>query len=231
VKRTTGCLLDDQHYDFVIKGETVDVLKPDGSLLLALRPRAIPQAALNLAFPALIRAAKPTNMRPVAAGGAEKFRSGTVGYLNGETTAFARNDPKGWRAIEPLVRSVARVFKDQRPIEYQTLVEAAQRAQQNLLAGTAFTTVQVNRNARMAVHPDDGNLPGALGAMTVIRDGDYSGGVLVFPKFRVAVDLHSGDCLIADNQEAHGNTAIVGIDGEFERVSIVCYFHYSNLPS
>jgi hypothetical protein len=65
--------------------------------------------------------------------------------------------------------------------------------------------------------------------MTVIRSGDYSGGLLVFPRYRAAVDLHNGDVLICDNLETHGNTGIVSDD--FERLSIVAYFNESNLSA
>jgi hypothetical protein len=82
----------------------------------------------------------------------------------------------------------------------------------------------------MAVHKDKGNLKEGYSVMTVLRSGDYSGGLLVFPKYRVAVDLHDGDCLICDNGEAHGNTAIVG-EERWERISIVCYFSATNFPS
>ena len=52
----------------------------------------------------------------------------------------------------------------------------------------------------------------------------------MFPKYRIAVDLRGRDVLIADNTEAHGNTAIVGVSGPFERVSVITYFHEKNLP-
>ena len=83
----------------------------------------------------------------------------------------------------------------------------------------------------MAVHADEGNLEGGYGVMTVIRAGAYTGGLLVFPKFGVAVHLDSCDVLVCDNREAHGNTAIVGADGEYERVSVVAYYHASNLTN
>jgi hypothetical protein len=75
----------------------------------------------------------------------------------------------------------------------------------------------------MGYHHDDGNIPGALGVLTVA--GEFTGGLLVFPKFRVAVNLRPGDVLIADNRELHGNTPITG-----NRLSIVCYAHSSNVP-
>jgi hypothetical protein len=57
---------------------------------------------------------------------------------------------------------------------------------------------------------------------------------LVFPEFRVAVDMHDGDVLLMDAHEWHGNTRIVCACGDepngacavcgAERISIVSYY-------
>jgi hypothetical protein len=81
----------------------------------------------------------------------------------------------------------------------------------------------------MGYHQDDGNLAGSYSAMTVISAGNYTGGLLVFPRWRVAVDVRVKDVLIADTgREPHGNTEIVPVNGYFCRVSVVAYFHGSN---
>jgi hypothetical protein len=215
--------------DKVFAGESADVEKPDGSLLFALRPGALVADAARFAWPALLRAAKPTNNRPGAAGGADEFRSGIVGFYKRRPTAFTRNDRRGWWDILPLVRELAIVFQRERPDEFAVLASAAEAIPKLLFPDTPFTTLTVNRNARTAVHPDDGNLKGGYGVLSAIRAGEYTGGLLVFPSFRVAVDLETCDVLIADNRMPHGNTALVGTPGEFERVSVVAYFHSSNL--
>jgi hypothetical protein len=226
-------------------------LKPDGSLLFALRPRTIAWDLCEKAYPALLGCARPTTKRRVAAGGQDPFHSGTIGHLNGKLTYATPRPPffygnmqfhngkiystsnhsvfDDYRNIWLLLRSMAHVFDHACPDQYRVLKEAAARTPREWLWPlTAFTSATVNRNARMAVHKDDGNLPGAYGAMTVMYAGDSTGGLLVFPKYRVAVDLYNTDCLIADNQEAHGNTAMEGEEG-FERVSVIAYFHSSNL--
>jgi hypothetical protein len=227
VEQAIGTFLDERHYDTVYSGEVIDVFKPNGKLLFALRPRTIKSAAINLAYPALLRAAKVTNMRPVAAGGQANFCSGTIGYLNGEMTYATTSDPKGFSRIRPLLVNIDRAFAEHCSTHYARLTEAANQTTKRIIP-TVFTSAAVNRNARMAIHRDEKNLAGALGAMTVIRAGDFSGGLLVFPKYRVAVDLQHGDRLIADNQEAHGNTSVLGDPG-FTRISVVAYLHSSNL--
>jgi hypothetical protein len=231
VKSAIGATLDERHFDpeYRIAGRAVDVLKPDGTLLLALRPGSVPWAARDEpTWDALLRAAKPTNYRTTAAGGAEQLFSGAVGYLHGEPRAFTRDDP-GWRDVLPLLRFLDRAFREECPEQYAVLREAAEQAgRRGFIRDTSFTTATVNHwspqhNARMAVHADSGNLPGGYAAMTVLRAGEYEGGLLVIPKYRVAVDLRDGDVLIVDNHEAHGNTDIVG--EEYERVSVVAYVH------
>lgn len=226
----------DAGYDHVFASERVDVLKPNGSLLFALLPRALSADAARLAWPALLRAAKHTNNRPGAAGGAMKFNSGVVGFYKGDPTAFTRKDRKGWWDVQPMVRELAAAFRRERPREYAIPKAAADRVPALVIPGTPFSTLTVNRsssgggrNARTAVHRDDGNLDNGYGVLTAIRAGSYSGGLLVFPHFRVAVGLNTCDVLIADNREAHGNTAIRSA-GEYERVSVVAYFHAGNLP-
>jgi hypothetical protein len=217
----------DACYDDVFSGEPVDVEKPDGSLLFALRPRALPAIVATQAWDALWKAAKVTNNRPGAAGGAAKFRSGIVGFYERAPTAFTRTDRNGWWSLVALARELATVFRRERPTEYAKLEAAAEQAPGLLIDGTSFTTLTVNRNARTALHHDDGNLRGACGVLTAVPSGDYSGGRLVFPKYRAAVEIGACDVVIADNTELHGNTAIVGPG---YRVTVVAYFNASNLP-
>jgi hypothetical protein len=226
VARALATLPDARHYDAVYSGEAVDVLKPDGALLFALRPRAVPYVVAKLAFRALERAAQPTNRRPAAAGGAAKFRSGTVGALDGRPVAFTRR--YGWGRIGPLFGQLDEAFAGARPAEYAVLRRAARRTpKERLIPGTVFTSAAVNLDARCAIHPDAGNLPGGYAAMTVLDGGDYSGGLLVFPRYRAAVEIRFLDLLICDNAEPHGNTEIVGAG----RFSVVAYYHASNLPA
>jgi hypothetical protein len=56
-----------------------------------------------------------------------------------------------------------------------------------------------------------------------LRRGTYTGGVLVFPRLRVAVDLQDRDLILMDAHEWHGNTAIAGLP-DAERISVVSYY-------
>jgi hypothetical protein len=116
-----------------------------------------------------------------------------------------------YRRLCPKQFAVQKSFIDRTPKEW-------------VISGTVFTTITVNRNFRTAVHKDKGDLPDGFGIMTVLRRGYYSGGHLVFPKYRVAVDMGDRDLLLADVHEWHGNTPIQFHTSDAERISVVMYY-------
>jgi hypothetical protein len=228
-----GEFVDEHSALELFSGEAVDVYTPNGPLLLAPRPGTIRWSAIQYAWDDLLRAAQETTHRTVAAGGQEPFYSKMIGYKDGELTAITKSIGRGYRRIQTLLRNMAEVFALHRPKEYDLLRRVAKETPKVIIPGTeVFTSATINRwspehRTRMAVHRDDGNLPGALGVMTVIRVGKFKGGLTVWPKYRAAVELFNGDCLICDNQEAHGNTD-VSADGDWERISVVGFYHDSN---
>jgi hypothetical protein len=241
--------LDWRHYDTLLAGEDVDVYKPDGTPLLLLRHRALKEEVCRRAYPALRHAARPTQNRGVAAGGGRSPRrkrdgsqsktayapgveSGIIGYFDRtarepycRTTAFTWEEVHEWRAAQPFIAAVNGVFAQAMPARHAAQMRAVRATRPEwVIGGTAFTTVTVNRNYRSATHKDKGDLPAGFGVLSVLRAGEYEGGHLVFPQYRVAVDLHPRDVLMADVHEWHGNTALVGEEGRYERISCVFYY-------
>jgi hypothetical protein len=235
--------------DLLIRGEDVDVFRPDGSLLLALRHQAVPENVCRPAWLPLVRAAVPSHNRGSAAGGrfypskqdgtisktleSVPVLSGIIGYFDRtpprfkgcRTTAYARDDVEGWADVQPLLRAVNGVFQAGCPERYAAQLAVVRETNPWwIIPGTAFTTVTVNRNFQTAVHKDDGDLREGFGVMAVLSEGSYDGGYLCFPRYRVAVDVRDRDVLLADVHEYHGNTPLVGIEGEYDRISVVCYF-------
>lgn len=151
--------------------------------------------------------------------------SGVAGYYQCRTTAYTTHDVQGWYDILPFISAANAVFRRGLPIRYAAQMEAVrQTPPQLVIPGTAFTTVTVNRNFQTVVHKDKRDLKAGFGVMSVIRAGHYEGGYLVLPKYRIAVDMQSTDVLLADVHEWHGNTAIIGREGEFDRISTVFYY-------
>lgn len=150
------------------------------------------------------------------------------------TAWTGRNLPQ-WEQLIPLLQAVAekqRQYVNDRAMAQQAVADSADPAW--VVPGTPFSTITVNNTYPTGVHTDKGDLDAGFSAIAVIRRGSYTGGHLVFPEYRVAVDMYHGDLLLMDAHQWHGNTALVCACGRepngacsecgTERISIVSYF-------
>lgn len=87
-----------------------------------------------------------------------------------------------------------------------------------------FTTLTVNQYYETTYHRDIGDYKPGLGVLSVLRSGEYPGGLLVFLGLDVAVDIGSRDVLLCDVHEVHGKTRLIGKKGTFTRLSTVLYY-------
>jgi hypothetical protein len=157
-------------------------------------------------------------------------RSGVIGYFDRQDrfpycrmTAYTMDKYPQYAKALPFVRTVDSLFAQIVPDRYFVQRSLADATSADFhIEGTAFTTVTVNRNFRTAIHKDVGDLQEGFGVIAALEAGSYTGGFLVFPKHRVAVDLRTTGVLCADFHEWHGNTAILG--AHYERVSCVFYY-------
>jgi len=140
-------------------------------------------------------------------------------------TAFNLNNPKGFLDIIPYIQAADRVFAKNVPDRYANQLSAVHKTKANwVIHRTAFTTMTVNKNWQTKVHIDAGDLKEGFGIMAALRAGHYDGCYLVFPAFRIAVDMQTAGLLMADVHELHGNTPLIGVKGFYERVSIILYY-------
>lgn len=140
-------------------------------------------------------------------------------------TAFNSTDPIGWSKVLPFLQSCAIEFKRAAPERYQIQQEVCDKTNQDwIIKGTNFTTITVNQNWSTACHRDVGDLKEGLSCITALRGGVYKGANLVFPHYRVAVNLDTCDLLMFDSHHIHGNTPLIGKVGGFKRVSLVLYY-------
>ena len=159
--------------------------------------------------------------------------SGIAGWFDrypripyGRATAYTQNSYDKFKMGFPFLQSLDRGFRELLPKRW-----AAQRAAADkidpafLVPETVFTTITVNKTFRTACHRDAGDFSDGLSNLLVLsNNGNYSGGYLVFPQIRVAVNVRPGDLLLVNNHEViHGNTPIVLNDEQAERISLVCY--------
>ena len=129
------------------------------------------------------------------------------------------------RPCLPFFQKIDEVFRTYASERWAAQMERVKITPPNyILDGTSFTTATINRNFQTAVHKDNGDLEAGFGVITCLTAGHFTGGLLVFPKYRVAVRFGTQDALLCDVHEWHANTPIVGVEGEYERLSCVLYF-------
>jgi hypothetical protein len=160
--------------------------------------------------------------------------SGVYRYCR--TTEWTGNHLPEWESIAPLFRVIARHFEERVTERYNVQMEHVRKTEEGwVVPGTPFSTITVNNSYPTGVHKDDGDLVDGFSTIACIRRGEYEGGVLVFPQYRVGVDLQDGDLLLMDAHQWHGNTRMMCACGErivnrfcsfcgAERISIVSYY-------
>lgn len=159
--------------------------------------------------------------------------SGVAGWFDrypripyGRATAYTARNPSKFATAYPFLQTLSNAFKDLLPWRYNNQLEAANKIDSRFVVpDTPFTTITVNKTFRTAAHYDAGDLTSGLSnLLTLSNDGKYTGGYLIAPEYRIAVNVRPGDLLLINNHEVmHANTPIVCEEGS-ERISLVCYF-------
>lgn len=171
---------------------------------------------------------------------AQSVMSGIAGFYDrypripyGRETSYTEKNFDQYTGCYPFMRKLSTKFAELLPERYGKQVKQANKLDDRFrVAGkdTPFTTITVNKNFRTAAHRDAGDLTEGFSNLSVIaKDKVWSGGYLVLPEFRVAVNIRPGDLLLINNHEGiHGNTPLLPPEGkaieDMERISLVCYF-------
>jgi hypothetical protein len=160
--------------------------------------------------------------------------SGVAGWFDrypripfGRATSYTRDNFDKFKMSYPFLQHLSKAFKEMMPWRYNNQMEAAKKIDPAFLVPeTPFTTITVNKTFRTAAHFDAGDLHTGLSNLLVLsNNGNYKGGYLIAPEYRVAVNVRPGDLLLINNHEVmHGNAPIEMLDDEAERISLVCYF-------
>ena len=159
--------------------------------------------------------------------------SGIAGWFDrypripyGRATAYTQFHYDKFKLSFPFLQSLDRGFKELLPTRHAAQREAADKIDPAFLVPeTVFTTITVNKTFRTAAHRDAGDFSNGLSNLLVLsNNGNYTGGYLILPEVRIAVNVRPGDLLLVNNHEyIHGNTPIVTHDEVAERISLVCY--------
>lgn len=219
------------------------VRKPDGALLCIYLPGAIEPALLDAARPMLSTLKRDNGNRGKAAA-TKRLRtsagvrtktvpvpSDVLGALDPSgqrrfcrLTGWTGRETEGFLALFPIFQAIAGHFAQWVPDRYAAQMAQVQASHPDwIIPGTPFSTITVNKSYPTGVHTDKGDLHEGFSTITVARFGDYTGGHLLFPEYRVGVDLGHGDLLLMDAHEWHGNTRLDLAPGA-DRFSIVCYY-------
>lgn len=240
--------------DVILTGPA-KVLSPEGKILCVYLPKSISPELRETVYPTLhsLRNSYTSN-RGNASGsqrvqGASKRsyalavdsaiigsfdRTGPKQYCR--LTAWTGRETEKWTGLFPLFHRVAELFEQHVPERFAVQSrEARKAAPEWVIPGTPFSTITVNTTYATGVHVDKGDLEDGFSTLVVFRDGEFKGGMLCFPEYRLAVDMQDCDLLLMDAHAWHGNTEFDPVpkrkvngqlDGDpgFERVSVVSYF-------
>lgn len=254
-----GRIVTPGDFNMVLTG-AARLRRPDGGVLAVYLPGVLAEVMAE-AYPILHTIRTPTDNRGLAAGtpriqrGDQKrtrtrrIASSTIGAVDPgpsvsrasgrlpvcRLTAWTGQHLPEWLELQPVFQAIARQFEAHVPDRYQVQLAAARATPPEwVIPDTPFTTVTVNNTYSTGVHQDAGDLEAGFSTLAVARRGAYTGGQLVLPRYRVAVEMSDGDLLLFDAHEWHGNAAMhcphqadplakLCPEG-CERISLVAYF-------
>lgn len=213
-----------------------------GRLLCCVARKVIPRDLCDLAVACFKHAGEMVSTnRGVAAGLPHRTRkngfergvpvhSSIAGYIDStrhdrpcRLTAFSREHFDEYTRGLAFVREVNRCFARYVPEAYlRQYSEAEKTGSEFHIVGTAFSTVTVNKDFRTALHRDAGDFKPGMGNLVVCADGIH-GGLLLFPRYKLAVQAETGDYMAIDVHEPHCNSPITKLREDGYRMSFVLY--------
>ncbi len=149
-------------------------------------------------------------------------RYGMLGYLDASPdkschkTPLTKNHPKMLDRNKTLIELADKLYRQYLRKTYAIQRAEVEKAPYFRLWLTVFSTIYIAKNFRTAYHMDHGNLRGVMTALLAL--GNFTGGELVLPRWRIAFALKPGDLLFFDPQQLHGNLSFEG-----ERLSAAFY--------
>jgi hypothetical protein len=144
----------------------------------------------------------------------EGVRQGMLGYVDAtpdapcHKTRLTEKRPELLHQNKKLIKRVNRLYAQYLPKLHATQWAEVQDRPCWRLWDTVFTTVYFVKQLRCGYHRDSGNLHGVMSV--IMPMGKFTGGYLVFPRFRFAVAYRPGDLLFLNPQQLHGNLPFKG---------------------
>ena len=109
--------------------------------------------------------------------------------------------------MRPLALEADGIFQQELPTEYAAQVAAITGAGKYRITDS-ISTINLNRDWQTAYHRDANDLPDGWAIIFVA--GEYAGGDLIVPRYRLRFELRPGTLLFFKPHEVHGNLAVSG---------------------
>ena len=213
----------------------------DDSLLAVLRRGMIDRSLTDLATQKYLMVGKKVSSNRGHAAGLKTrnkthkhyekgvdSNSGIMGFIDNTSlsrpcrmTQFTKQHFKQFTEGVPFIQRIDSCFEEILPNAHERQMREAVKTEYHI-EGTAFSTITVNYNFRTALHKDSGDFRHGFGNLVVCSQG-IEGGLLLFPRYKVAIEMFTGDFLAMDVHEYHCNSPILPIDENGYRLSFVCY--------
>lgn len=164
----------------------------------------------------------PPHLAPLSSIGGYIDRQSRVPYAH--ATMLCRDHPDKWMKMQPYIKSIDEIFKHHAPRYHEIQRAVAKEIPRDWVIGnTAFTTITMNKNFSINYHTDKNDLMEGLGVMACLFLGEFNGGELVIPRYRIALDLKHKDVVLFNVHEIHGVVPLSGAWGRFNRITVVNY--------
>lgn len=249
LKAKVGNVMPDEDVSVHLTGPTF-LRKANGDPLMIYLPKAIPEELAEVARP-ILRTVKATSTnrkqagagkvkidsdRPSALigngkrvmsqqiGAMEKLRA-NLHYPVCRLTAWTGKNAERFRELYPYFQFIGEKMREFVPERYSAQMNFVKQTEPEwVIPNTPFTTVTVNNTYPTGVHVDKGDLGEGFSCLTVLRSGDYSGGIFHLAEHKIGVDLQDRDLILMDAHEWHGNTELTPLSKSAERISVVLYY-------
>jgi hypothetical protein len=162
--------------------------------------------------------------------------SAIIGYIDSlnhkrpcRLTSFSKDYYQEYKDGLKFIEAIDNCFKICLPdIHLKQHTECRNNSSNYQIENTAFSTVTINYNFQTALHKDSGDYKDGFGNL-VVCNKNIQGGELLFPQYKVAISLETGDFLAMDVHEWHCNNKIhynhsLNLDEDAYRLSFVCYY-------
>jgi len=214
-------LLNERHYRYVVR-QNACCYRPDGSLLFRFRKNALPAHLTDIPFRYLRNVGAPASNS--LRGAVKASPSGTEALIGinprtGGVTAATLNLLPVLPEIMPYFWAKNARFSELAP-EFYRRAAAAAHGRNTLAKGVVVESVKLLMNVQTGAHTDTNR---SASLLTAIWKGRGEGAELIFVRWGIAVDVRTGDLLIMDGAEMHGNAPYRGTPGEYERLSLTAF--------